>query len=99
MKIIRVKTTADKIDTSPRTVWRYANDPDYEDLEFPKPVDIGPNCTGFVESEIDDWIAKRAAMREAPEPKGKLEPEPSPESPTPESEAVAESGPASEQVA
>jgi prophage regulatory protein len=26
---------------------------------FPAPVELGPNSIGFIESEIDDWIASR----------------------------------------
>ncbi len=31
---------------------------------FPKKVKLGPGAIGFLESEIDDWIAARAAERE-----------------------------------
>jgi prophage regulatory protein len=27
--------------------------------EFPKRVRLGPNSVGWIESEIDDWLAKR----------------------------------------
>jgi prophage regulatory protein len=32
---------------------------------FPKPVRLGENTTGFVESEIDSWIAARVRERDA----------------------------------
>jgi prophage regulatory protein len=31
---------------------------------FPKPVKIGPRAIGFVETEVDAWIAERIAERE-----------------------------------
>ena len=34
---------------------------------FPKPVRLGPRAVGWLESEIDDWIADRVAeSRESP---------------------------------
>lgn len=31
--------------------------------EFPRPVKLSERASGWVESEIDDWIAKRIAQR------------------------------------
>ena len=36
-----------------------------ESYLFPKKVKLGPASVGFLESEIDDWIAARAAERES----------------------------------
>jgi prophage regulatory protein len=33
--------------------------------EFPKPVAITPRSVGWVESEIDEWIAERIALRDS----------------------------------
>ncbi len=52
---------------STRTIERWANDPEYEHLDFPKPVQLGDNSVGFLEEEIDEWIARRAAMRDEQE--------------------------------
>jgi prophage regulatory protein len=35
---------------------------------FPAPVDLGPNTRGWVETEIDDWLASRIAARDNPSP-------------------------------
>lgn len=32
---------------------------------FPQPVRLGGNCVGFLESEIDDWLAGKVAERDA----------------------------------
>jgi prophage regulatory protein len=31
--------------------------------EFPKRVRLGPQAVGWLESEVDEWIAERAAAR------------------------------------
>ncbi|MBR1204470.1 AlpA family phage regulatory protein [Bradyrhizobium sp. AUGA SZCCT0051] len=33
--------------------------------KFPRRVQLGENRVGWIESEIDDWIAQRAASRAA----------------------------------
>jgi prophage regulatory protein len=33
------------------------------DQEFPRPVRIGARAVGWVESEINDWLAQRMAAR------------------------------------
>ncbi len=40
----------------------------YADVQagkFPKPINIGPRAIGWIQSEVDDWIAARIAEREA----------------------------------
>jgi prophage regulatory protein len=32
---------------------------------FPRPVAIGGNCVGFIEDEIDEWLASKVAERDA----------------------------------
>lgn len=32
---------------------------------FPKAVALGPKAVGWLENEIDDWIARRVAERDA----------------------------------
>jgi prophage regulatory protein len=31
---------------------------------FPRPIPLGPQAKGFVESEVDDWIRQRIAERD-----------------------------------
>jgi prophage regulatory protein len=33
--------------------------------EFPRRVQLGPRSVGWVEDEVDEWIAKRLAERDA----------------------------------
>jgi prophage regulatory protein len=35
---------------------------------FPAPVDLGLNTRGWVETEIDNWLASRVAARDNPSP-------------------------------
>ena len=34
--------------------------------KFPRPVPLGEKSVGWLESEIENWIAERVAEREAP---------------------------------
>ena len=66
MNIISYKDTARKCgNKSVITPRRWATDPRYAHLNFPKPVQLGDNSVGFVEEEIDEWLANQAAKREA----------------------------------
>ena len=57
--------TARKCGVSRMTLYRWATQPEYADMGFPKPINLGANSVGFVEEEIDQWLADRAAKREA----------------------------------
>lgn len=63
MKIIRDVAVAEKLGTSTTTVWRKSkNEPD-----FPKPVRLSDAITGWLESEVDDYIARKVReSREQP---------------------------------
>jgi predicted DNA-binding transcriptional regulator AlpA len=37
------------------TIWR-----EVRDKRFPRPISLSPNRKGFLASEIDDWLRKRA---------------------------------------
>ncbi len=55
-KIIRPAAVYEKIPLSSVTIWRKANDPNDE---FPAPIILGANSTGFYEDEIIAWIESR----------------------------------------
>jgi len=58
-KILRVKTVCGRVgDVNPSTIWRWEQDPK---IAFPKRIKIGPNVSGWVEDEVDRWIAQRSA--------------------------------------
>jgi predicted DNA-binding transcriptional regulator AlpA len=64
MRIIRIKTAAERCDVVPLTIRRWATDPKYLHLGFPKLIDLGDNSVGLVEEEFDEWLAERAAKRD-----------------------------------
>lgn len=100
MNFSRPKTVAERYDVHPRTVMRWATDPRYAHLGFPKPVPMADNTTTFNNDELDTYDERRMALRDA-ELKGESEPKvlSEPTTPESESEAVAESGSEPEQAA
>lgn len=42
------------------TVWRWA-----KEGKFPRPVTLGPNCSGWLRSEVEEWKRGRIAERDA----------------------------------
>ena len=47
--------------TSQSTIWRWANEPRFAHLNFPKPVKLGPNTTRWDDSDLDRYDAERKA--------------------------------------
>ena len=64
MNILRPKATAIKCGVTPITIHRWATDPKYAHMNFPKPMSLGENSRGYVEAEIDEFLEARAAARE-----------------------------------
>ncbi len=64
MKILLYRDVARKVGISRMTVYRWATRPECDHLQFPKPIDLGDNSVGFLEAEIDAWLAERAAARD-----------------------------------
>lgn len=63
-KVIRVKQVAEKLGLSAAAVWYRVNPKNRRfDANFPRPFKISANATGWLESEIDAYIAARAADR------------------------------------
>ena len=60
LRVIRAKELKAKVGYSPMTVWRLERDG-----RFPKRIQLGDNAVGWIEHEIDSWIAERMAEREA----------------------------------
>ena len=60
-RFLRVKRVAERYDTSPSSIWRWANEKRFEYLGFPRPIKIGPHTTAWAESDLDAWDVKRAA--------------------------------------
>ena len=64
MKVLRPKDAALKCGVTPITIRRWATDPKYNSMKFPKPIPLGENSVGYIEAEIDEFLEARAAERE-----------------------------------
>jgi prophage regulatory protein len=53
-RIIRLDEVTRKVSYSGMHIWRLE-----QRNKFPRRVQIGPNSVGWIESEIDEWIASR----------------------------------------
>lgn len=65
MNILRPKATAAKCGVTTITIRRWSSDPRYAEMGFPKPISLGDNSVGYIESEVDDFLAARAAKRDS----------------------------------
>lgn len=57
-RILRKRTLLERIPFSGTTLWRLI-----KAGQFPRPIQLGPQCVGWIESEVDAWLADRAARR------------------------------------
>ena len=58
IRVIKKPELRQKIPASDVTIWRW------EKLnKFPKRIVLGGNSVGWIESEIDEWLAKKMAER------------------------------------
>ncbi len=64
MNVIRPKATAIKCGVAPITIHRWATDPKYSYLNFPRKVSLGDNSVGFIEAEVDAFLEARAVERD-----------------------------------
>lgn len=60
MRVIRPRETAQRVNLSLATLYRRA-----KDGTFPRPIRLGGNSSGWIENEVDGWIAARVAERDA----------------------------------
>lgn len=58
MKVLRIQETRQKIALSRTTLWRLCRQTD-----FPKPINLGGRAIGFLEHELDGWLATQADAR------------------------------------
>jgi prophage regulatory protein len=57
-RILRKPEVRDRVGLSDTTLWRRVRDG-----EFPQPIRISKGSVGWLESEVDQWIAERAGSR------------------------------------
>lgn len=63
--VLRADDTARALGVSRATIWNWANPKSrHFRPDFPKPIKLSANITGWLASEIDDYIGKLAAKRE-----------------------------------
>ena len=58
MNILRKRDVAGKVGLSSVHIMRLV-----KAKKFPEPVRLGPASIGWIESEVDQWIADRASQR------------------------------------
>lgn len=56
--ILRCREVQTKTGLSRSTIYNYI-----AKGQFPAPINLGPRTVGWVESEIDDWLASRERMQ------------------------------------
>lgn len=62
--ILRVKQVAERLSISPSAVWYKTNPKSrHHDPAFPKPFKVSASVTGWLESEVNDYIGRLAAAR------------------------------------
>jgi len=54
MKIIRLPEVMERVGAPRGTLYRWI-----EAKQFPLPVQLGPKAVGWIDEEIDEWIATR----------------------------------------
>ena len=60
LKLLRMAEVVERTGLSRSTLYRLIGAG-----EFPEPVQVGLQRIGFIEAEINDWLEKKIAMRDA----------------------------------
>ncbi|WP_421910558.1 AlpA family transcriptional regulator [Marinobacter sp.] len=60
MRILRLRNVMEKTGLARSTIYKYI-----DAGTFPKPIDLGGRSVGWVDSEIDGWIADKIQERDA----------------------------------
>lgn len=58
--VLRWPQLKQEVPLSRVTIWRWAREG-----KFPRPVSLGPNCSGWLRSEVEAWKRSRVAARDA----------------------------------
>ena len=63
-RVLRVDDVASALGVSRATIWNWASPGNgHYRPDFPKPIKLSANITGWLSSEVDDYIDKLAAKR------------------------------------
>jgi predicted DNA-binding transcriptional regulator AlpA len=58
-RLLTIEEVCWRLSRSSRTIERYLQDPQ---LEFPRPVRLGPRDRAWIDTEIEDWIRQRPRL-------------------------------------
>lgn len=61
LTILRPKRAACHVGVALSTLYRWTND---ASMRFPQPVRLGANSSGWLQHELDAWLATRVAERD-----------------------------------
>jgi len=56
--VLKKPTVLNRVGMSAPTLWRRV-----KDKSFPQPISLGGRSVGWLESEVNEWIKARAALR------------------------------------
>jgi prophage regulatory protein len=59
-RVIRIKEVMDRTGLSRSTIYLQVRDG-----EFPKPINLGSRSVGWLQSEVDSWIAQKIGKRQS----------------------------------
>lgn len=59
IKILRRTQVQNRTALARSTMYKYI-----DDGTFPRPIQLGPRTVGWVESEVDSWLAERVTARD-----------------------------------
>jgi len=64
LRVIRMRFLPDRVGVCRAMIYEFLNErsPRY-DPSFPRPIKLGPNCVGWIESEVELWIRTRMSLR------------------------------------
>jgi len=62
--LLAKRAVARKVGVNERSIDRYADDPKYQHLNFPRPAEIN-NRRFWVEAEVEAWLQESIAVRTA----------------------------------
>jgi len=61
-RFLRLPAVQSRTRYSGTTIWRKVKIGD-----FPKPINIGPNATAWIEQEVEDWMQRRIDQSRSPQ--------------------------------
>ncbi|EGW7508471.1 AlpA family phage regulatory protein [Salmonella enterica] len=65
VQILRIFSVTKRLDVGKSTIYDWMNEksPRFDPM-FPRPVHLGKSAVGWLESELDEWLLKKANARD-----------------------------------